>query len=482
MGLYLLILNIILVHFPDHLNDKHIIYLDAMSKHKSRREFLGDATALGLMGALGAGYVLSSCSDTRTTFEAPVFFDKAPDGPILRAGLIGCGSRGTGAAINFLNAGPNLQITALGDVFQHRLDRCRSLLKEQAGVEVADQNCFIGFDAYEKVIQSDVDVILHVTPQHFRPLHFVAAVKASKHVFIEKPAGVDPVGVRSVMAAAKMAEAARLTVVAGTNFRHQRDYLTTYNMVKSGIIGDLVSANAYDIRGKIWHVNRQQGWSDMEAMLRDWMNWYWLSGGDNVDIAVHQIDMVSMYFGKFPVKAIGFGGRHQRLTGNVYDFYSVEYTFDDGKTFECKTRCIDGCDTKHGFMIYGTKGYTNCQNKIFDYDHNLLWEYQYPLDETGRSTGRVAISSYDEEMINFVTSIRNNSRLNQAGNLAAATLVGIMGRESAITGKEVSWDDMMNSNAQMKPDTYAMGPVSGLDLSIPAPGLVPNTERSRRDG
>jgi myo-inositol 2-dehydrogenase / D-chiro-inositol 1-dehydrogenase len=449
-----------------------------INKSKGRRRFIGDA-ALGIAGAMGAGYLLSSCSSGRSRYEAPVFYDTAPDGPVLKAGLIGCGGRGTGAAFNFLNAGPNLQITAIGDVFQHRLDNCRQTLKDHMGVEIADANCFTGFDSYQRVIDSDVDIILHVTPQHFRPRQFEAAVQARKHIFVEKPAGVDPVGVRSVMAAGRMAEAAGLVVVAGTNFRHQRDYLTTHAMVKTGIIGDLVSANAYDIRGKIWHVNRQQGWSDMEAMLRDWMNWYWLSGGDNVDIAVHQIDMISMYFGKFPVKALGMGGRHRRPTGDVYDYYSIEYEFDDGKTFECKTRCIDGCDNKHGFMIFGTKGYTNCRNKIWDYDDILLWEYEYPLDSEGRPTNRVAISSYDEEHINFVTAIRNKTPLNQTYGLAAATMVGIMGRESAITGREVTWDDMMASSLQLGPSDYSMGSVPGIAAVPPVPGTAPDIARVR---
>ncbi len=443
-------------------------------KLKSRREFIGDAAAIGLIGAAGAGYLLSSCSSDRSRHPAPVFYDRAPDGPLLKAGLIGCGGRGTGAAFNFLNAGPNLQITALGDVFQHRIDNCRRTLKERAGAEIPDQNCFVGFDAYKRVIESDVDVILHVTPQHFRPQHFEAAVQARKHIFIEKPGGVDPVGLRTVMAAGRMAESAGLVVVAGTNFRHQRDYLATHHMVQNGAIGDLVSANAWDIRGKIWHVNRQEGWSDMEAMLRDWMNWNWLSGGDNVDIAVHQIDMVSLFFGKHPVKALGFGGRHRRPTGNIYDYYSVEYEFDDGRIFNCKTRCIDGCDNKHGFMIFGTKGYTNCQNRIWDNDGNMAWEYEYPLDEEGRPTNRVAISSYDEEHINFVTAIRNNTPLNQTHDLAAATLCGVMGRESAITGRVVTWDDMMASNLRLGPAEYAMGPVPEVDISLPVPGTSPD--------
>jgi len=432
------------------------------------------------MGALGAGMILNACLKEKSKIPAHVFYGSAPDCPCLIAGLIGCGGRGTGAALNFLNSGPNLQITALGDVFQRQIDRCRENLKTQKGLEIPDENCFTGFDAFKKVLETDIDVVLLVTPQHFRPMHLDAAVRAKKHIFMEKPAAVDPVGVRNIMASAKMAESQGLVIVTGTNFGHQRDFLSTLHQVQNGAIGELISANAWDIRGRIWHTNRQPGWSDMEAMLWDWMNWNWLSGGDNVDIAVHQIDMVSRFFGEHPVKALGFGGRHRRMTGNVYDFYSVEYEFADGRIFNCKTRCIDGCDNRFGFRIFGTKGYTNCQNKIWDNNHNLIWEYQYPLDKEGRPTNRVAISSYDEEHINFVTAIRTNQKLNQAQRLAEATLCGVMGRESAITGKVTTWDEMMASDLRLGPTEYAFGPVSGFDPLPPVPGIAQDLSNVRQ--
>lgn len=155
------------------------------SKALSRRKFIGDAAAISTLGALGVGAVISSCS-RKPAFVAPVFLDQAPDGPVLKAGVVGCGGRGTGAAINFLNSGPNLQITALGDVFQHRMDRCRNELREKNNVEVPDQNCFIGFDSYKKVIDSGVDVVILCEPPHFRPLSFEYAVQARKHIFAEK--------------------------------------------------------------------------------------------------------------------------------------------------------------------------------------------------------------------------------------------------------------------------------------------------------
>jgi myo-inositol 2-dehydrogenase / D-chiro-inositol 1-dehydrogenase len=437
----------------------------------SRRKFIGDAAALGALGALGVGAVVSSCGRT-PTYVAPVFPDQAPDGPVLRAGVIGCGGRGTGAAMNFLNAGPNLEIGALGDVFQHRLDRCRNELKEKQGVDVPDQNCFTGFDAYQRVIESDVDYIILCEPPFFRHISFEAAIQARKHVFMEKPVAVDPVGLRSVMAAGRMAESAGLYVAAGTQRRHQRDYVKTFEQVKNGMIGDLVSANCYWNQSKLWHVNRQEGWTDMEAMLRDWVNWCWLSGDHIVEQHVHNIDVVNWFFDKHPVKAVGFGGRHRRPTGDQYDFFSVDYVFDDNRHMHSMCRQIDGCTNNVSELVFGSKGYTNAQNRIWDYDGNLIWEYQYPLGDDGQPTNRVAVSPYDQTHINLVTAIRTGNYMNETQNVSEAVLTAIMGRVSAYTGREISWDDMMNSAMKLGPENLEMGPVD-IPAVPPIPGTAP---------
>jgi myo-inositol 2-dehydrogenase / D-chiro-inositol 1-dehydrogenase len=441
---------------------------------RSRREFLEGAAALGIAGALGAGALLSSCNSTREKYVKPVFPSIAPDGPLLKAGLIGCGGRGTGAAFNFLNAGPNLQITALADVFQDRVDRTRELLKERRGVEVPEQNCFVGFDAYQRVIDSGVDIILEASASHFRPLHFAAAVQARKHVFIEKPAAVDPVGIRSVMATAKMAESAGLSVVAGTQRRHQDDYMETYAMIRNGAIGDLISANCFYNRGGPPYIRRQPGWSDMEAMIRNRANWIWLTGDSVVNLLVHNIDTIIWFFGKHPVRATGFGGRHHRPSGDMYDFFSVDFVFDDNRSFITKSREIDGCTNYRDDLIYGTKGYTNCQNTIWDNNGNEIWKYEYPLDDEGRQLNRVAIPATDQEIINLVNAIRTGNPINEAHTLAVSSLVGIMGRESAYTGKDVTYDEMMNSNLRLGPTEYAMGPVAGIEPVSPVPGTPPS--------
>ncbi len=441
------------------------------SKSLSRRKFIGDAAAVGALGALGIGAVVSSCN-RRPQYTAPVFEDQAPDGPVIKAGVVGCGGRGTGAATNFLNAGPNLQIVALGDVFQHRLDRCRNQLRERLNVEVPDESCFTGFDAYRHVIDSDVDVVLLCEPPHFRPGSFEYAVQRRRHIFAEKPVGVDPVGIRDVMAAGKMAESAGLNVVVGTQRRHQRDYVKTFEQVKNGMIGDLVSGNCYWNQSKLWHVNREPGWSDMEAMLRDWVNWTWLSGDHIVEQHVHNIDVINWFFEKYPVKALGFGGRHRRITGDQYDFFSVDFAFDDNRHFHSMCRQIDGCTNNVSEIVFGTKGYTNCQNRVWDNEGNLVWEYEYPLDDDGERMNRVAVSPYDQEIINLVTAIRTGNYINETQNISVACMNAIMGRVSAYTGREVTWEEIMESSMKLGPNQYEMTTVN-LPAVPPTPGTAP---------
>jgi len=445
--------------------------MNQKSKSLSRRKFIGDAAAIGALGALGVGAVVSSCS-RKPSYVAPAFLDHAPDGPLLKAGVIGCGGRGTGASINFLNSGPNLEITALGDVFQHRLDRCRSELKDKKNVEVPDNRCFTGFEAYKSVIESDVDIVILTEPPFFRPRSFEAAIQARKHVFLEKPVAVDPVGLRSVMAAGRMAESAGLYVAAGTQRRHQRDYVKTFEMVKNGAIGDLVSANCYWNQSKLWHVNRQEGWSDMEAMIRDWVNWCWLSGDHIVEQHVHNIDVINWFFEKHPDRAVGFGGRHRRPTGDQYDFFSIDYSYDDGRHMHSMCRQIDGCVNNVSELIFGTEGYTNAQNRIWDYSGNVIWEYEYPLGEDGQPMNRTAISPYDQTHIDLVTAIRTGNYLNETQSVSESVMSAIMGRVSAYTGREITWDEMMNSALKLGPEVLDMGPVD-IPAVPPVPGTAP---------
>lgn len=435
----------------------------------SRRKFLGNAVAVGAIGALGVQGIITACDSKTKKIIIPVPLNSAPDGPILKAGLIGCGGRGTGAAINFLDAGPNLQVTALGDVFQDRLDKARGKLKDNNDNNVADENCFVGFDAYEKVIESGVDVVILATPPAFRPDHLEAAIQARKHVFMEKPVAVDPVGARSIMATGKKAEAAGLSIVAGTQRRHQRDYLKTYEQIINGGIGDIVSASCYWNGGKLWHRNNQEGWSDMEWMIRNWVNWTWLSGDHIVEQHVHGIDVINWFKGKHPVKALGFGSRQRRITGDQFDNFSIDYVYDDEMHVHSMCRQINDCSNNISEYIRGTNGYSNCINATFNADGTPDWEYNYGLNTEGEPLSSVQISPYVQEHIDLVTAIRTNQAINEAENIAVSTMTAIMGRISAYTGKTVSWEEVMNSDLKLGPKTYKIGPMDMIP-HIPVPG------------
>lgn len=437
--------------------------------NSNRRDFIRGIGVVTAATTLGAGFLFKACRPVKRRVSEPHFLDEAPAGQTLRAGLIGCGSRGTGAAINFLDAGPGLEITALGDIVADRLNQSRTELWEKRNVQVADEKCFLGFDAYNQVIESGVDVVLLATPPFFRPSHFEAAVRARKHVFMEKPVAVDPFGVRIVRAASSMADGLGLKVVAGTQRRHQRDYLTTYEHIKNGEIGDIVAANCYWNQPQLWFVNRQPGWTDMEAMLRDWVNWTWLSGDHIVEQHIHNYDVISWFKGKHPVKALSFGARLRRPTGDQYDFFSTDFVYDDGTHLHSMCRQINNCSNLIAEHIVGTKGTSNCQNTIRNHNGETVWEYVYPPDEAGNPSMNFMKSPFEQEMVHLVAAIRNNTPLNQAEDCAMSSLVGIMGRISAYTGKEVTMEEMINSNMRIGPEKLAFGDLP-IQKIIPIPG------------
>ena len=436
-----------------------------MSSNINRRDFIN----LGAVATVGLIAGCSSGGGNKRKMESVIFKDQAVDGKELKAGVIGCGGRGTGAANNFLEAGPNLKIHALGDVFQDRVDSCRESLKKERNAEVPDENCFVGFDAFERVIDSGVDIIILATPPFFRPEHFAAAVNARKHVFMEKPLCVDPVGGRSIIASSKKAESLGLVVGTGTQRRHQRDYVATFKEIYEGQIGEIVSANCYWNQSQLWFRNPQKDWSEMEYMIRDWVNWTWLSGDHIVEQHVHNIDVINWFSEKFPVKAVGFGGRQRRVTGDQFDFFSVDFEYESGMHVHSMCRQINGCVNNVSEFVMGTEGSSNCKNTILNSKGEEIWKYQYPKNEKGEEETSVKVSPYVQEHIDLVTAIRENKPYVEAETTAKSTLCAIMGRMSAYTGKEVTWEEVMNTNLKLGPDSLAMGPVN-INKAIPLPG------------
>ena len=436
----------------------------------SRRNFLGKAAVVGAAGVVAPSILGTSAGEFQQKAKTVTWLDAAPDGPVLKAGVIGCGGRGSGAALNFLSAGPNLQITALGDTFKDRIDKCNAGLKAK-GMEVPANKCFVGFDAFQKVIDSGVDIVILATPPSFRPEHIAAAIAARKHIFAEKPVCVDPVGVRSVMAAAEKAKGIELTIVTGTQRRHQRNYVDNYNQVVAGAIGEIVGGNVWWNGGKLWHTPNNPSWSEMEWMIRDWVNWCWLSGDHIVEQHVHNLDVMNWFTGKHPVSARGMGSRPRRVTGDQFDNFSIEYVFDNGMRFHSQCRQINGCWSLVAERIMGTKGSTNCSDSILDLKGTEIWKYKYPVDKDGKPNRRAEMDPYVQEHIDMVTAIRTGKPINELENTAISVMTAIMGRVSAYTGKETTWDQMMNSDMKLGPKIFAFGPVD-VPKAVPVAGLA----------
>ena len=443
----------------------------------SRRKFLGKAATVGAAGMVIPSLITSCARESKKEFPVVSWLDKAPDGPVLKAGVIGCGGRGTGAAINFLNAGPNIQIVALGDTFKDRVDSCRESILKEKGQEVPQEKCFVGFDAFQKVIDAGIDIVILATPPYFRPEHLAAAVAARKHIFSEKPVCVDPVGARSVMATALKAKEMELTIVTGTQRRHKRNYVATWQKVAAGSIGEITGGNAYWDGGKLWHREPVKEWSEMEYMIRNWVNWCWLSGDHIVEQHVHNLDVINWFTGTHPVKAVGIGSRQRRVTGDQYDNFSIDYVFENGIHVHSMCRQINGCWESVSERIQGTKGSTNCEDSIVDLAGNEIWKYKYPPDEEGKPSEGKLMDPYVQEHIDMITAIRTGKPFNELENTAISTMTAIMGRVSAYTGKETTWEEMMNSDLKLGPKVFAFGPVD-IPKEIPVPGEAYKPEKS----
>jgi predicted dehydrogenase len=376
----------------------------------------------------------------------------------IRAGLIGCGGRGTGAAENCVQAAPGVEIVAMGDLFEDRLRWSRGELQKLGpAMKVADPRCFTGFDAFRHVIASDVDMVILAAPPHFRPRHLAAAVEAGKHVFMEKPVAVDPVGARSVIASAELAGRKGLSIVAGTQRRHQRSYLEVMKRVSDGAIGRVVAGQCYWNQEGLWVRHREPGWSDMEWQVRNWLYFTWLSGDHIVEQHVHNIDVMNWAFGGPPVKAMGMGGRQVRTGaeyGNVYDHFAVEFEYAGGARVLSTCRQMDGTSGRVGERLVGTKG-------VADPGGAIWGENAY------RFEGHVP-DPYVQEHADLIAAVRAGEPLNEARRVAESTLTAVMGRMSAYTGREVSWTWVMNaSKLRLGPADYAFGDLPLEPVAMP---------------
>jgi predicted dehydrogenase len=406
----------------------------------------------------------------------------ATDDPI-RVGVIGCGGRGTGAVLNILGAATNViypsagyhtedirsgasatrkgvEVVALADVFPDRLASCRQNLKNLAEpIVIKDDHCFTGFGAAGQLLAlPDVNYVILATPPHFRPAQLMAAVKAGKHVFMEKPVAVDPPGVRMVIEAGELAKHKGVGIAAGTQRRHQRSYNETIQRLLDGAIGDIVEARAYWNGGEIWVIERKDGWTDMEWQLRNWNYFTWLGGDHIVEQHVHNLDIMNWVLNAHPIRAIGLGGRQARtaeVNGHIFDHFAVEFEYPNGVRMFSQCRQINNCDGKVEEAVLGTKGTSNCANWIRPQE-GRPWRFR-----------EQDVNPYEQEHVNLINSIRTGNPINEARTIAEATLVGIMGRESAYSGKTLTWDQVYNSTMKLGPNRYEFGDLPFPPVAIP---------------
>lgn len=404
---------------------------------------MGRAAALGL-GAMTAGALGA----------------RAADADPLRVGLIGCGRRGAGAARDCIRATDNVTIAAVGDLFPDALEEgVKKLHTLGKRFTATPETCFSGWDAYQQVISCDVDIVFLCAPPGFRPLHLRAAIEAGKHVFMEKPAAVDPVGVRSVLASTELAAQKGLSIVSGAQRRHQSSYLDILRRIHEGAIGEILSGACYWIGDYEYYpaVERRAGWSDMEWQIRNWNYFTWLSGDHIVEQHVHNIDVMNWALRAHPISAVGMGGRSQRTGpeyGHIYDHFSVEFEYPGG--IRVQSLCRQNKDTyrRVGEHLVGTLGTANPANSISGPN-----AYRFEGNQG---------NPYEQEHADLVMAIRSGTPLNEGRDLAESTLAAIMGRMSAYTGQEVTWDWALNtSTLDLTPPAWEMGALPVPPVAIP---------------
>ena len=411
----------------------------------SRRQFLRtSATAASLTA-------LSTSLQTRAY---------AAGTDVMKIGLIGCGGRGTGAAVQALNACKRGKLVAMGDAFKDRLERSHKAISKMHTdrVDVPGKRRFVGMDAYSEVIGADVDIVLLTTPPGFRPLHFEAAVKANKHVFMEKPVAVDAPGIRQVIAANERAKQKGLAVAVGLNIRHQNSSREVIKQVHNGAIGKVTFLRAYGNNAGVWVKPRQPGQSEMEYQMRNWYYFNWLCGDLIVEQTVHALDLVNWAMGSHPVDAQGMGGRQVRVGpdyGEIYDHHAVEYTYGDGTKMFLFCRHIPNCWSSFGGIAHGTKGQADLSKGLLSQDGKKPLRFNR------------GVAGHQAEHDDLFAALDAGRLYNEGDYGITSTMTAILGRMATYSGQVVKWDEAMKSDTDLGPKRYswdAKAPVKpGID-------------------
>jgi myo-inositol 2-dehydrogenase / D-chiro-inositol 1-dehydrogenase len=420
----------------------------------TRRQFLKTSSAAAVAGSLAGPFVLPGNSQAA-----------APNSETLKIGLIGCGGRGGGAIRNALSADDNVRVTAMGDAFPESLFGLLNSLKRNEKLaeklDVEPQNCFVGLDAYHKVIQSGVDVVVLATPPGFRPVHLRAAVEAGKHVFCEKPMATDAAGVRSVLESAAIAKQKKLGLVAGFCWRYDFARREFYKRIHEGELGDIRSIYATYYTGPVKPMppanTRPAGMGDIEWQIRNSCSFVWLSGDGLVEQAVHSVDKIAWAMrDQPPLKAVATGGRQiPAHGGNIYDHFHIVYEYPEGVRAFMGCRQQTNCYGENNDYLMGTKANGTIGRGAPAIIGENRWRYSGPANDM-----------YQTEHDELFASIRAGHPINDGVWMSHSTMLAIMGRMAAYTGQEVTWEQALNSKEQIVPERL------DLNMDHPVPPLA----------
>jgi predicted dehydrogenase len=416
----------------------------------NRRDFLTTSTALA-----GAALLLPGLTPQV----------HAAGGETLRIGLIGCGGRGSGAATQALNADPNVKLVAMGDAFSDRLQSSLDTLRKDEDIskkiDVKPDHCFTGFDAYKQVLNSGIDVVLLCTPPHFRPAHIKAAVEANKHIFAEKPVAVDAPGVRSVLESCREAKKKNLAVVSGLCYRYEHSKRETMKRIHDGAVGDIIAMHTNYNAWGLWSHPRQQGWSDMEWQLRNWLYFTWLSGDHNVEQHIHSLDKMAWAMkDEPPAKAVGLGGRQVRTGaqyGHIFDHHSVVYEWANGVKLFAYCRQQNDTARDVNDYVYGAQGHADVMRHTIQAGGGKAWRHV----KTGPD------DMYQNEHNELFASIRAGKPINNGEYMCQSTLMAIMGRMATYTGEVITWNMAVNSKEDLSPAKYEFGDLPVAAVAMP---------------
>jgi len=418
----------------------------------SRRDFLRGSTA-AVVGAAMLSYAVPSVH--------------AAGSDELKVGLIGCGGRGSGAAVNALHGDQYAKLIAMADMFPDKLETSHKNLKgSDVGdrVQVADDHKFTGWDAYKGVIEK-CEVVLLATPPFFRPMHLKAAIEAGKHVFCEKPVATDAPGLRSVMETCKLAKEKNLNLVSGLCYRYDQPKIEIIKKIQDGAIGRMIAMQTNYLTGGLWSNPRKPEWSDMEWQLRNWLYFTWLAGDHIAEQSIHSLDKCIWAKGdEPPVKVFASGGRSVRTQpefGNVYDHFNTTYEWADGvklfhgcRQYPAPANLVFSDVSDH---VFGTEGTAHIQtHQITDKDGKIIWKH-----------AAAPVSMYDAEHTAMFNAIRTGKPINNGTYMCQSTLMALMGRMSAYTGKLVTWDEALNSQEDLAPAKLEFGPIPVPLIAVP---------------